>query len=69
MFLEFLSNFFDRILVFGPRNALEENATVTPCFSSSENQGVREARNLVLTQVLILCCQVSEPVEGMEAVI
>lgn len=49
MFLEFLSKFFDCILVFGPRDALEENTAVTPCFESLANQDVYEARKVALT--------------------
>lgn len=62
MLFKFLSKFLDCILVFGPRDALKEDAAVAPCFKSSANQDMREASKVVLTQVLILCCQVSEPV-------
>ena len=69
MFLQLLSESFDCWLVFGPRDALEENTTVTPCFEPLANRDVRQARKAVLTQVLILCCQLPKAVKGTKAMI
>lgn len=69
MFLEFVTKDFDCILVFGPGDAFEENAPVTPSFNTSADGRVQVGRKMALTQVLILCCQVSKSAEGVEATI